>query len=752
LVADLGASRKIRYDYWRTLTERFEQAYAMQAAEWCAENGLILTGHYSGEERLVSDLLQAGNTFLNLQHYQMPAIDSIFSTGNIERDDFNLPGKMVVAVAEHSGAARTLCETFSGSGWHTTLDKMKRVVNRLTVLGVNTIQFMGAYYSLRQVRKKFPASYPPSHSFQTPIFRHYGLFSDYISRLCYANSQGEHQAEIAILMPTTTVWSEYSPRLDFWEGFNSTEKIGDLLLTEQSLHGTINALLQLQRDFDVLHEPSLLESETVEGRILFQKHAYKLLILPSLTTLSVEIWEKLKEFVASGGKVMLINFIPAQLPEHSISDEAKRVFGWNPTEINGEVRERWKSSSERRTSVKKNGNISHLVTNEMMKSSNSGFREALRTNLEWLEQPLRLVGSGSEHIYHLHRKQEGVDLFLLVNDGERDYEGSVLLARDGGVMLYDPASGEQRSLAAAAEGLAGLTLAGGQAVILTVDPDEPELETEGMIPPQLYRTLELSGDWAFETESPNLLRLPVEVARSTEAGIEWLPTVEMNFPANQGFTLGSDYQARAVFKIESLPDKLELVLDPEREPVIKVNGVPLKPAYTDNLWDCTNAVYDIRAVAREGSNEIIIHGSVPAWGGPHGPAFPVLRGAFSVNAEHEIVASPAKLVVPGSWTDQGYPDFSGTGLYTCEFTLSEQESKALVILIAETCEDAIEVWVNGQWGGTSLWRPHQIDLTGRLNVGVNKLQLKVTNTLANLMERPVASGLTGPVKLKLYEH
>ncbi|MCD9020268.1 glycosyl hydrolase [Cohnella silvisoli] len=763
LVADLGISRKVRYDYWRTLTGRFEQAYAMQAAEWCAERGLILTGHYSGEERLVCDLLQAGNTFLNLQHYQMPAIDTIFSTINVERDDFNLPGKMVTAVAEHTGAARTLCETFSGSGWHTTLDQMKRVVNRLAVLGVNTIQFMGAYYSLRNVRKKFPASYPPSHSFQTPIFRHYGLFSDYISRLCYANSLGRHQAEIAVLMPTTTVWSEYAPRFDFWESFHSIEnnKIGDLMHTEQTLHGVINALMQLQRDFDLLHEPSLLEGELRDGAILFRGHAYKQLILPSLTTLSVEVWEKLKAFIASGGKVVLINFIPSELPDRSIAVEAERVFGWNPNESFVLTRELLRAGSERVTKVRINGNITHLATNELPKSANGGFREALRADLAWLEQPFELEGAGSEPIFLLHRKGEGVDLFLLVNDGEDEYTGSVRLALSGGVSLYDPASGARRGLAVRTLAAGGqqvdLRLAEGQAAILVVDAGEAALvasgaaKEDGAAHAETGRTIDLSGEWTFRTERLNTLRLPVEVAVPGPEP-EWLPAPEMSFPSNKGFTLGSDYLARAVFTVEELPELLELVLDPEIDPTIKVNGVALRPSRTDMLWDCTNAVYDIREAVRVGRNQIIIHGSVPAWGAPHGPVFPVLRGAFGVSGERTLVKLPEAALVPGSWAEQGFPDYSGTGIYACEVKLDEKEASASVVLTAKACTDAIEVWLNGEIAGTSLWRPHELDLTGRLRAGSNLLELKVTNTLANLMEKQAASGLTGAVKLWVSHH
>jgi hypothetical protein len=64
------------------------------------------------------------------------------------------------------------------------------------------------------------------------------------------------------------------------------------------------------------------------------------------------------------------------------------------------------------------------------------------------------------------------------------------------------------------------------------------------------------------------------------------------------------------------------------------------------------------------------------------------------------------------------------------------------------------VRVNGKSAGTKLWSPYQLEITGLLKGGANRLEIGVTNTLANrygqgrpgLPEKP-ASGLLGPVQL-----
>jgi hypothetical protein len=64
------------------------------------------------------------------------------------------------------------------------------------------------------------------------------------------------------------------------------------------------------------------------------------------------------------------------------------------------------------------------------------------------------------------------------------------------------------------------------------------------------------------------------------------------------------------------------------------------------------------------------------------------------------------------------------------------------------------VRVNGQNAGTRLWSPYRLEITTLLKAGANRLEIGVTNTLANrygqgrpgLREKP-ASGLLGPVRL-----
>jgi hypothetical protein len=66
-------------------------------------------------------------------------------------------------------------------------------------------------------------------------------------------------------------------------------------------------------------------------------------------------------------------------------------------------------------------------------------------------------------------------------------------------------------------------------------------------------------------------------------------------------------------------------------------------------------------------------------------------------------------------------------------------------------DDTLEVIVNGRRAGVRLWEPYEIELTDHLQPGENFLELRVANTLINLLEAvPRPSGLAGAPKLVPY--
>jgi hypothetical protein len=132
-----------------------------------------------------------------------------------------------------------------------------------------------------------------------------------------------------------------------------------------------------------------------------------------------------------------------------------------------------------------------------------------------------------------------------------------------------------------------------------------------------------------------------------------------------------------------------------------------------------------------------------------------LTGDFSLQrqADGEYWLSPARTSVsPLSWTLQGYPYFSGRAVYRKRFELPESFKGQRVFVEPAMEDDVLEVLVNGESAGVRLWAPYQVEITELLKSGENTLELRVANTLVNLLEaveRP--SGLAGAPKLVPYQ-
>ena len=131
-----------------------------------------------------------------------------------------------------------------------------------------------------------------------------------------------------------------------------------------------------------------------------------------------------------------------------------------------------------------------------------------------------------------------------------------------------------------------------------------------------------------------------------------------------------------------------------------------------------------------------------------------LTGDFSLapNADGTYrIQAPRASLQPQSWTNQGYPHFSGRAVYRKAFKLPESFTGQRVFVEPEMEDDVLEVLVNGQSAGVRLWNPYQVEITDLLKSGENTLELRVANTLVNLLEkveRP--SGLAGAPKLVPY--
>jgi hypothetical protein len=285
--------------------------------------------------------------------------------------------------------------------------------------------------------------------------------------------------------------------------------------------------------------------------------------------------------------------------------------------------------------------------------------------------------------------------------------------------------------------------------------------------------LTLDGEWEFQAETENALVLGKWLATHETVGTQfmdyiendadtadWLPMVPGAWSYQLPAEPESDYPLpvwyRISFQADYLPPKLSLIVDgfAGSDWSLYVNGERATAEPVRSQVDGQMKAVDITPYLRQGENLIALR--LVVTNATDGLLDLLkLTGDFSLASNGDgtyRIAAPRTYLQTQSWTNQGYPYFSGRAVYSKRFQLPESFTGQRVFLEPEMQDDVLEVMINGQSAGVRLWAPYQVDVTDLLKTGENTLELRVANTLVNLLEaveRP--SGLSGAPKLVPYQ-
>src|ERR671916_1793886 len=304
LFFDVSAeSARIRHDFYETLTAFYADAYYCQIHDWCREHDVLFTGHLLYEEWLRNMVRVEGNPFRHYPHLDVIGVDHLYPIiGSRDRPAEHVAMKLGSSAAHQRGSERLLCESFGGLFMDATMQRMKWITDWEYVLGVNLLNPHGFHYTLEGPRKR---DWPPSMFYQYPWWRHYGDFSDYISRLSYLLTGGRHVAKVAVLWPMTSMFANFVPQAR--NRFDSR--------TESDFNVLTDLLLRLHHDFDYVDDEALAVAEIADGALQLGD-------------------ERHEPFVAAGGRALGVVFLPDRaLGPDGLVDVAHRVealFGVDP--------------------------------------------------------------------------------------------------------------------------------------------------------------------------------------------------------------------------------------------------------------------------------------------------------------------------------------------------------------------------------------------------------------------------------------
>ena len=846
-------SARVRYDFYSTLTDFYSDAYYKQIHEWCQQHNVLFTGHLLYEEGLRRLIRVEGNLFKHYPHMDVVGVDHLYPIiGNRDRPDEHVAMKVGSSAAHQLGSPRLLCESFGGIFMDATMQRMKWIADWEYVLGVNLLNPHGFHYTLEGPRKR---DWPPSMFYQYPWWGYYGEFSNYMSRLSHLLSGGKHIARVAVLWPMNAMFATYTPQ--------AHNALGDR--TERDFNTLTDLLLRLHYDYDYLDEDVLANAELEGNTVRVHGEAYELIVLPPMAHLKLSTLEKLEKFVAAGGRVLGMIFLPTQAFTKpgsmtelvDISDRVRALFGIDPVEtqktfqkqtglevleqeqnagktaflrsyaLNRQLPTRLQQEldapgktespffvieSEEKTSryfFGPEAGERREITEEV-NAEREAVADALGQALSRLIEPDIIIDN--REVFYLHRQKDEQDIYFLVNPTYTAQKAQVSLPGEVQPVHWDPSTGTERLIAPSQvvenrtrfhlelppvgsafilvkpdsgwrivetnlqiESIEGSRLrgfGGADEALVRIEKDgqQKRLTSKNS---EIASPLTLDGEWEFEPQTENALVIGKWLAihetpyttfddyTKKDADTEkWIPMVpgawSYQLPAEPEQEYPIPVWYRMAFQVEYLAPKVNLIVDgfAGSEWSLYVNGEPVRSTPIRSQIDGQMKAVDITSHLRKGENLIVLRLVVT---NPTDGLLDLLKltGDFSLASQGDgtyRMEAPRTTLQPQPWTGQGYPHFSGRAVYRKRFALPEGFEDRRVFVEPAMEDDVLEVLVNGQSAGVRLWAPYQVEITDLLHTGENVLELRVANTLVNLLEaveRP--SGLSGAPRLVPYQ-
>ena len=136
-------------------------------------------------------------------------------------------------------------------------------------------------------------------------------------------------------------------------------------------------------------------------------------------------------------------------------------------------------------------------------------------------------------------------------------------------------------------------------------------------------------------------------------------------------------------------------------------------------------------------------------------AYPLVPGEVALTiagpwSATDTGGQPVTASGPGDWARQpGWETFSGTLCFRKEFELPADLAAKALFLDLGAVADIADVRLNGTALGVRAWAPYVLPLERRCRPGMNTLEVRITNSMANTIQGlQLPSGLLGPVCLR----
>ena len=723
--------RKIRQLIHRTILRQFVEAYSKPIYEWCEKHGLAHTGHYNAEEFYATQIQNHGGSIMAHYRYQhIPGIDHLCR--NIT--NLLLMFRQVSSAARQLGRKQVLTELFGVSRHTNTFEEFKWLGDFDLVHGATFFCPHLAWYSGKGRRKR---DYPPVWNYQQTYWKDLNPLNDYFTRISHALTIGKPVVNVLMLhsIDSSTAVRRLGVILGGEED-NRTRRVPvdapreDMHSVNQldgQMRGALEAILTAGYDCDLGDEDYIEDMGSVKGdSFVIGEMSYKLVVVPPTATWRPKTFALLKQFVANGGRVILLGELPTELD----CEDAKQE--WLDFALKPNV-----------TSLPC---AAKTVQDAMDKLAPTTFT-------------LKSTEGCAVPLTYTHHRLDGDQEIIFIANSDRNNGRDYVLTLCGGkgkkLVKWDGVEGSCEQVNAdevgndlrytfhlSPGGSLLVTLGGnvqgcapavdsvcfdkGTVSVLSSEFDFERSEENVLVMDRI--SVSFDGGKTFEAEDFEWrIRRNLADRFGTTDSLLWQPWVSIRKGLFDG--KGGEIVLRYKFLSDLEKPKASVVIEDLEKGILTVNNTPVETSSAGWHWDRCFGKIDISNLIKPGENIVDFKVSYDFLTEVE-PAYIV--GDFGVEmvdlSRSKLVQEPKRLNV-GSWTDQGYPFYSGRMIYKTSF--ESIGNKQTLLRLVGPSGTLYKIKVNGQDAGNILWRPFELDITSFVKQGSNKLEVEVVSSLQN---------------------
>lgn len=293
----------VRCEFAEVWTDLFAEAYFAPLNRWCAEHGLVHTGHVGGEDELPVHARAFGHFFKTAGSLHAPGVDAIWRQIFPGQDNFGFPRFAASALAQRPQAdepgpwtGMTITESYAVYGPSLTPDQMRWVADYQFVRGINYLGAMCVHYETRGGHWIAAMGHLGAGN---PLFDCLSSLTDHAATISAAVRASRPVTAVAVYYPIEAAWRGGETGAAAW----------------RSLREVCAALEGRQVSFDLIDAHTLAAARVSDGLLETPGQIYGTVIVPETTIMPAAALSALAGLRENGGRVAFCGDLPAMPAE-----------------------------------------------------------------------------------------------------------------------------------------------------------------------------------------------------------------------------------------------------------------------------------------------------------------------------------------------------------------------------------------------------------------------------------------------------